>query len=43
MDKNHMRILITGAAGAIGSTLVKGMKDRYTLRDLDHLAAADSN
>ena len=30
-----MRILITGAAGAVGSTLVKGMKDRYSLRGLD--------
>ena len=30
---NH--ILITGSAGAIGSTLVNGLKDRYTLRGLD--------
>ena len=30
-----MRILITGAAGAIGSTVAKGMKDRYSLRGLD--------
>ncbi len=30
-----MRILITGAAGAIGSTLVGGMKDRHELRGFD--------
>ena len=30
-----MKILITGAAGAIGSTLVKGMKDRHSIRGLD--------
>lgn len=30
-----MRVLITGAAGAIGSTLVKGMKERHELRGLD--------
>ncbi len=30
-----MKILITGAAGAIGSTLVKGMKEKHTLRGLD--------
>lgn len=32
-----MRVLITGAAGAIGSTLVKGMKERHQLRGLDCL------
>ena len=31
----QMKILITGAAGAIGSTLVKGLKDKYQLRGLD--------
>ena len=36
-----MRILITGAAGAIGSTLVKGMKDRYSLRGLDRIPMPD--
>ncbi len=30
-----MRVLITGAAGAIGSTLVRGLQDRYDLRGLD--------
>ena len=36
-----MRILITGAAGAIGSTLVKGMKDRYSLRGFDCVPTPD--
>jgi len=40
MDK-QMRILITGAAGAIGSTLVKGMKDKYSLRGLDRVPMPD--
>ena len=30
-----MNVLITGAAGAIGSTLARGMNDRYNLRGLD--------
>ena len=30
-----MRVLITGAAGAVGSTLVAGLKGRYELRGLD--------
>lgn len=30
-----MRVLITGAAGAVGSTLVRGMAGRYALRGLD--------
>ncbi|MBM3932820.1 MAG: NAD(P)-dependent oxidoreductase [SAR202 cluster bacterium] len=30
-----MKVLITGAAGAVGSTLVRGMKDRYELRGFD--------
>jgi len=37
----QMRILITGAAGAIGSTLVKGMRDRYSLRGLDRVPMPD--
>ena len=36
-----MKILITGAAGAVGSTLVKGMKDRYALRGLDRVPMPD--
>ena len=36
-----MRVLITGAAGAIGSTLVKAMKDRYSLRGLDRVPMPD--
>ena len=40
MDR-QMRILITGAASAIGSTLVKGMKDRYSLRGLDRVPMPD--
>ncbi len=36
-----MRILVTGAAGAIGSTIVKGMKDRYSLRGLDRVPMPD--
>ena len=36
-----MKVLITGAAGAVGSTLVKGMKDRHTIRGLDRLPMPD--
>jgi uronate dehydrogenase len=36
-----MKVLITGAAGAVGSTLVKGMKDRHTIRGLDRLPIPD--
>ncbi|MCZ6676115.1 MAG: NAD(P)-dependent oxidoreductase [Candidatus Poribacteria bacterium] len=36
-----MRILITGAAGAVGSTLVNGMKDRHSIRGLDRLPMPD--
>ena len=36
-----MRVLITGAAGAIGSTLVKGLKDRYQLRGFDRAPMPD--
>ena len=32
-----MRVLITGAAGGIGQTLIEGMKDRHTIRGLDRL------
>ena len=34
-DPSIRRILITGAAGTVGSALVKGMKDRYQIRGLD--------
>ena len=30
-----MKILITGINGAVGSTLVTGLKDKYQLRGLD--------
>ena len=30
-----MRILITGSAGKIGTTLVRGLKDRHQLRGFD--------
>ena len=30
-----MKILITGSAGSIGQTLVRGMKDRYSIRGAD--------
>jgi len=36
-----MRILITGAAGGVGSTLVSGMKDRYEIRGLDRLPMSE--
>ena len=36
-----MRVLITGAAGAIGSTLVKGMRERHELRGLDRVPMPD--
>ena len=36
-----MRILITGAAGAIGETLVQGLKDRYSQRGLDRQPMPD--
>lgn len=32
-----MKILITGAAGRIGRVLVRGLKDRYTLRGFDRV------
>lgn len=32
-----MRVLITGAAGAIGSNLTRGLKDRHSLRGLDRV------
>lgn len=33
-----MHVLITGAAGTIGSALVKGMRERHQLRGLDRVA-----
>ena len=36
-----MRILVTGAAGAVGTAVVKGMKDRYSLRGFDHVPMPD--
>src|SRR5688572_29842671 len=36
-----LKILMTGAAGAIGSTVVKGLKDRYSLRGLDLVPMPD--
>ena len=36
-----MRVLITGAAGIIGSTLVAGMKDHHQLRGLDCVEMPD--
>ena len=32
-----MKILITGAAGAVGTVLIKGLGDRYQLRGFDRL------
>lgn len=37
----QMKILITGAAGQVGSQLIKGMKDRYQLRGLDRVPVPD--
>jgi uronate dehydrogenase len=36
-----MRVLITGAAGNIGSTIVRNIKDRYELRGLDRVPMPD--
>ncbi len=36
-----MRVLITGAAGQVGSTIVKNIKDRYQLRGLDRAPMPD--
>ena len=36
-----MKILITGAAGRIGSTLVKGMGQRHQLRGFDRVEMPD--
>ena len=33
----QMKILITGAAGQVGTTLIKGLGDRYQLRGLDRV------
>lgn len=32
-----MRVLITGSAGAIGTTLIKGLRDRHELRGFDRV------
>ena len=36
-----MKILVTGAAGAVGTAVVKGMKDRYSLRGFDRVPMPD--
>ena len=43
MAEERMKILITGAAGAVGSRLIQGMAGRYFLRGLDReqVAGAD--
>ena len=41
MSDEKMRVLITGAAGGVGTQLVEGMKDRYALRGLDRLPVPD--
>ena len=38
---DRMKILITGAAGAVGRQLIKGLEDRYELRGLDRLPIPD--
>ena len=30
-----MRVLVTGSAGAVGRTVVRGLRDRYLVRGLD--------
>ncbi len=36
-----MKILITGAAGAVGTVLIKGLRDRYSLRGFDRVPMPD--
>ena len=36
-----MRVLITGSAGAIGTTLIKGLRDRHEIRGLDLVPTPD--
>ena len=36
-----MRVLITGSAGAVGTTLIKGMRDRHEIRGLDLVPTPD--
>ena len=36
-----MKILVTGAAGAVGSTVVKGLREKYELRGHDRVPAPD--
>ena len=38
---DRMKILIAGAAGAVGRQLIKGLGDRYELRGLDRLPIPD--
>ena len=38
---DNVRVLITGAAGRIGSVLVKGLKDRYRVRGFDRVEMPD--
>lgn len=40
-DAAPERVLITGAAGRVGSVLVKGLSDRYQLRGLDQVDMPD--
>ena len=37
----HPRILITGAAGAVGSILANGLKGRYPIRGFDQAPMPD--
>ena len=36
-----MRVLVTGAAGRVGSTVARGLKDRYQVRGHDRVAMPD--
>ena len=36
-----MKILVTGAAGAVGTAVVKGLKNRYSLRGFDRVPMPD--
>ena len=41
--KKTPRILITGSAGVLGTTIVKGLKDRYPLRAFDRVSTPGVN